>query len=790
MYAQPIFFGGMPRPTSLSPVVRLFEIDGDLRRQLEQLEAQVAADEGTEAMEGLRQFAESTTAQVLAIAPHVYVTLANYCHTRLAALPEETLDLYRRRVDADAKLLLEQGLSEHDDRPLLEIVRRFYCSSLGDDALWALGEFALERGEYNRAEGYWRQLFPELPNVRGDHLQKLLADGTLSEPDRKLIRKWYVSPNQPKETARLIADVPLPDLDRVALVRIWKERGLVSNYLCYPNTDISLAQIRAGLILVDIRCGNTARAQQDLKILKDQYPNAKGRFAGSEVELTTWLSTQLKLAASDTPTKTSNEWSTLGGNAARDGKGARSLQIANFAFPPIAVEPTPFDPKNYDVSGKFRVGDEPQKPLAVHPVVWKDTLLYGAGNHLYAVSLLTGKPAWPSTVGSLGPNGQIFEGPPNMGRTAPVVGVARYTLTVYDSKLYACVGSQVTNSAGDQQTGGNMLICLDLSAQGKLLWTLKSEDTGWRFEGPPLVDGERIYVGVRKGGARPTAAVECYDQAPRVGNQMGMPRQRWRTSICSAESPALGVFDEVTHNLVTLYEGNIYYNTNLGAIASLDAVDGRPNWIYQYDRAVRIGSSASPNREFASHFQRDLNPCLAHGGLIYVAPADSAQVFALDAQTGRVSWATISYSQDVDVLHLLGVVGDRLIACGSHLYWFDAQPKRGKLLATYPEGKEKLGYGRGVLAGDHVYWCEQNALFVFQQQLDEERDSENRTHFKPRLAQEPFSLVHDALSARGGNLMPTEKQLIVASTDKIYVFHEDGHAGDPEKKSKAAAKTK
>ena len=39
-----------------------------------------------------------------------------------------------------------------------------------------------------------------------------------------------------------------------------------------------------------------------------------------------------------------------------------------------------------------------------------------------------------------------------------------------------------------------------------------------------------------------------------------------------------------------------------------------------------------------AHWQRDLNPCLFDHGRLYVAPADSPRVYALDAATGQILW--------------------------------------------------------------------------------------------------------------------------------------------------------
>ena len=61
----------------------------------------------------------------------------------------------------------------------------------------------------------------------------------------------------------------------------------------------------------------------------------------------------------------------------------------------------------------------------------------------------------------------------------------------------------------------------------------------------------------------PHAYVACFDAAT--------GRRLWRTSIGAADTPAGGLGDEITHNLLTLVGDRIYFNTNLGLVAALDA---------------------------------------------------------------------------------------------------------------------------------------------------------------------------------------------------------------------------
>jgi outer membrane protein assembly factor BamB len=167
---------------------------------------------------------------------------------------------------------------------------------------------------------------------------------------------------------------------------------------------------------------------------------------------------------------------------------------------------------------------------------------------------------------------------------------------------------------------------------------------------------------------------------------------------------------EQTHNLLTLSSDAIYYNTNLGAVAALRPDDGRVLWLSLYPRASR-GDLAKP----AAHWRRDLNPCVLDRGTLLVAPADSPRIFAFDAATGQLVWQTGTEVEDA--VGLLGTSGDWLVAGGSRLYWISLKDEdRGRVKHVWPDGPQRPGYGRGILAGHDVLWPTRDKLYIFDQQ--------------------------------------------------------------------------
>ncbi|RIK74102.1 MAG: hypothetical protein DCC67_17005, partial [Planctomycetota bacterium] len=128
------------------------------------------------------------------------------------------------------------------------------CSSAGDDALWALGELALERGDYSRARMAWARVNPATAG------------------------------------------------------------GLIA----YPGSPIPLAEVRARLALAAIREGDLRAAERAVEAIRTEHGEAQGRLGGRTVVLGQWLGEELaRTAATLAREAAAREWPTLYGNNRR-----------------------------------------------------------------------------------------------------------------------------------------------------------------------------------------------------------------------------------------------------------------------------------------------------------------------------------------------------------------------------------------------------------------------------------------------------------------------------------------
>jgi len=214
---------------------RPYVVRGADRRLLDRAEQYLASEQWDDALAALVRLLANNNPSVVEVEENRYLDLSGYCHRALAQLPAETLARYRQSVDAVGKVWYERGIAERDERFLQRIVDEQFCSSWGDDALLALGELELERGDLQAARNAWLRISAELT----------------------------ASPS-----------------------------GLVT----FPDSRISLAKIRSRLALVSIREGNWDRAEKELVRLQQLNPSAKGRLGGRKVVLLEHLQSLLQQA--------------------------------------------------------------------------------------------------------------------------------------------------------------------------------------------------------------------------------------------------------------------------------------------------------------------------------------------------------------------------------------------------------------------------------------------------------------------------------------------------------------
>ncbi len=532
--------------------------------------------------------------------------------------------------------------------------------------------------------------------------------------------------------------------------------GEISTWPGYPDSALDPAAVRARLILVSVFEGSTERASDELSRFVRLHGDARGRLGGREVRYTAELAELLnksKLLPRPTPMA---EWPTFAGSPERGAIASAVIDVAMVQW--RAKFAHPGSPAAEGAEAQPAIVASPTAPLAYHPVVDEGRIFVADENEVFGFRAESGRPAWGDSGPSIYRHAEDVPAPP------PGTG-----LRIRHSPLYA----DDRRWAALRPNGRAYRQPRPAAGRGNLRRKHRLHRPSRRRQAAVARRG-RGWLGIRWHADRQRCA-DVRGHAPRRHPPAGARRlfrhddgpHALAAIYLRGRDPGRAEMPECMHDLLTFSGSTVYVNTNLGAVAAVAADTGRINWLSLYPRARR-GDLA----QLDPHWSRDLNPCLFDRGRLYVAPADSPRVYAFDAFTGQILWPgrhtdqmTGNPVQDPldDVVDLLGVCGDHLIAGGHRLYWININgPRAGNIAHVWPEGPDRLGFGRGVVTSTQVFWPTRDNIYVFD----------------PLSARLKKEIELGPLGVRGGNLTVVGGHLLITAGGELVML---GTRGTKEK---------
>ena len=665
----------------------LLDIDNAATKKFTTLQTHLRVGQLPEAIELLRSISDGHVGKLVATTPGRYVNVQAYVQMLAAGLHPAGLQIYRQQLDPVLRPSFELARETADETMLLKVLQQGYCCSFSDDALLLLGDLAWDAGDVWRARSFWEQLLPPPPPK------------ALGEPV------------------------------------VW---------LAYPDSDLDLGLVLARLVLCTIQSGDRLEVQRELAEFAKRYPDANGRLAGQQGNLSQILHAVAKEAEDwPLPVQTSVV-GTFAGSPQRYHVDAQAAELGSLRWRASL--------KSY--GEEQRRGFQPGTigGLCYFPVVYGDVVLVNDDESIHAYRLQTGQPAWSdedtdariyTSEFSHQPGANLPRG--NGEGPSANIGLPRFTMTVADGRLYARMGSVQPYS--NERAG--LLVCLDLAqGEGKPVWetfasTIEPETGGWNFEGSPLVVGSRVYVGLRRSNPQPQSNVACFDSL--TGKLI------WNRKLCVGQTNPNFTELDINQHLLTWGAGTLYYATHMGAVAALDPRAGTIKWIVSYPRV----EDTKLRHEFAARLQRGPLPALFADGTLYVAPIDSDELLAFNAETGLLKW---NRSFNSSIQALLGVSRGILFASGAEL-WGVATDTGQILWKIGDPDPESHGFGRGLIVEDLIYWPTHEEIFLVDQATGA---------IEQRL---PLFAVHGQY---GGNLLLTGHHLLVAQPNRLAVFSDHG----------------
>lgn len=677
----------------------LLDADAAAAKMLGAVRDYLAAKNWTDAVDLLRQIAEQHGDNLVAIEPGRFINVQTSVDIFLTSLPPEGLALYRAKIDPQARRWFEKAKRLRDEEGLERVVRKAFLSSYGDDALLMLGELAWEQGALARARSYWDKLLP--------------------------------------------AAAPA-------------EAGEMPVVLKYPDSQGDRVQIEARLVLCSLMQGKRTRAEREYESFVQKHPQAAGRFAGRNGNLAAILEGLIAAAKAAPQSPAEVEPVTFAGNVERNLVMPRSVDVGGELWSVRLKEMRAERMTKSDEFGIERTERAPtalpNKVLSYYPAAWNRIAFYCDDTDVYACDLSPargGQPAWG------GNDFSVYRLPAEFDQNPPAhrarAGLPRYSVTISGNRLYARLGPLAVASGRNRalRQSGNMLVCLDLARQADLVWTIMADDLEidggkWSFDGAPVAADGKVFVALRRNDPQLQLNVACFDAT-------SPPRLLWNRKICGGVEALAGDVDEIRHQLLTLADERLYYCTNLGCIASLETREGAITWMATYPRFEEETTAAFNRRQ-----QHGPNPCLFHDGLVLAAPTDCDRLLAYDAESGILKWTRELGGRPQQ---LLGVSRSRLVAAGDFLWGLDVETGR----VEWCDGRsdpEAATCGRGVLAGDVVYWPRREEIRLVE-------ISTGRA-----LRQIDMGQQHGLFG--GGNLTIAGGMLLMAKSDRLVAFSEFG----------------
>jgi outer membrane protein assembly factor BamB len=625
------------------------DVETQVVKRLETAREHIVEGQWETAASILQELIDSSGDTLILIEPGRYSNTADYCHLLISQFPDIGLTAYRDRVDAQAKEWLAAGQQTLDETPLLRIVDSAFNSSVGDDALWLLGELAFEQGRFALARHYWSLLVPSVAPSLNPAKSAVVDDRSVT--------------------------VPLP------------------SYLAHPDPSAAREEVLSRLVLCSIFEGDNARAESELAVCRAEFGNVQGTLAGRTGLLVEILAEVLQGSsrwAEDerfAPAKT-----VPGGSLSRSGQPGPVPRTEQLIWRQSI-------PRNRFQGPPSRTSLSADDAPRFFPIVDQGAVFVCGTDSVFAFELSTGRPKWAldeNDDGTIYSN--VLERPitPHL----PSAGMAWYSLCLSEGRLYARMGPPVMRRSRNEGNSFSEIVGLDVAQrEGELAFHVTSdvldteaqspEATSWSFEGSPLVSDGRVYVSARKGFPEDETLVACFDASS--------SRLLWKRKVCASLKVASDRFNLIGQNLLTLGDGRLFLATGTGAVAALDATTGRILWVITYQ-----STGIDTPHELSDPRRHGLVPCVYHRGIVYAAPDDSNLVYALDAATGQPVWRQQYPDQ---ILHIVGVVDGRLILSGQSVWAVDA----GTGAAAWPQrigfaDPAGRGYGRPALTHDFLYW--------------------------------------------------------------------------------------
>jgi len=574
-------------------------------------------------------------------------------------------------------------ISEADDRCLRVIRRAERCRREGKwaDALAAYqvlldervqSDFPATEGIYIPVDEYCRRRMLTLP------AEAVRAYRTLYDTEaRKLYEKALAarSPELLADVARLypISSVALPAMKESADVMLEMGRfdAALRAYSAIfarlrPESRAgfspSMALLKAAVCLKAI--GNKRAADDAADFLESPV----GRQEGDNLAL--HIAAVRSMAAGK---PAAPDWGAFGG----DSSHSRTPEKATLPGRLRWNEHKPEEDREVQSRDVAQPGFRPARDTMCQPAASDGVVYYRTETTIIARDIATGKDVWRYREQLVDRNGNPI---PRTGYYTRNRGGTLF-ISARNGTAYANVFFISYEGNFRQDTRFKLLAIRD----GAKLWERggqNEKDENLRdlsFTSAPVVSGNRLYVGAMEASSEEMHL--CAFDAE-TGKLL------WKTFICAGRFPVR--YDYRCANGVgempAEQDGIVYFAPSFGMASAVEAATGRVLWKSIFEQPAERRAMEM----FYINYFRPNNPPILHNGRMFILPADSENLYALEMETGSVLW---KHNVGKD-FYLLGVKDDRVVISGTRVAAIAADGSR--MIFSTPLSAEPQG--RGLLA--------------------------------------------------------------------------------------------
>jgi outer membrane protein assembly factor BamB len=140
----------------------------DIAPEIKRIEELIALSSWDEALRAIASTKAKYGSALMRVDPDTCRGVSSYLRSVIEQLPSEGAAAYRRNFDLEAEALYNEAVASRDVRKFERVARDYFMSSYGDDAMLAVADEALVRGDWRLAADSLAKILSKRPDTTLD----------------------------------------------------------------------------------------------------------------------------------------------------------------------------------------------------------------------------------------------------------------------------------------------------------------------------------------------------------------------------------------------------------------------------------------------------------------------------------------------------------------------------------------------------------------------------------------------------------------------------------------------